>query len=431
MKRGILLTLTLLLANLTLLQAQGGINFERGTLDAARKKARVEHKLIFIDAYASWCGPCKAMNRDVFPDQSVGALFNANFINLKIDMEKGNGPDVARGYKVNAYPTLLFLDEDGKVVHRVEGYRDAAGMIKEGKKALRSAPQRPPVVVNPTPHPAPVITNLPPERGIDFAHTSLAAAKAQALAENRLIFIDAFATWCGPCKAMARDVFTHPTAGDFFNANFINLKIDMEKGEGPSIAQAYNVSAYPTLLFIDGHGNVVTEEKGYRDVEGLVTLGQKALNARPPVHVPVNPNPVVVDPIVPGGTGCVTTQRQVLLGRMQKAKRLGNWCAYACAAEDYVEITPHAPWETLNDIAWDFYLNVDNREHLRSGVRMARKSVQMNRNYYNLDTQAMLLWKLGRTEKAIWKAEEAIQAAEWAGINAYETRMALCQMRGG
>ena len=305
MKRGVLLTIAFVLATFTLLTAQGGVQFERGSLDAARNLARMDGRLVFIDAYASWCGPCKAMNRDVFPDPQVGDFFNANFVNMKIDMEKGNGPDVARGYNVNAYPTLLFIDASGKVIHRVEGYRDVDGLLREARTALSKAPQ--PVVVAPptpapNPAPAPVITPQPaPHQG--HHHT-------------------------GPnCACMNR----------------------------------------------------------------AAALRQK----------------------------------------MEQAKCQGNWCAYACAAEELISITPNPDWTLLNDIAWEFYLHVDNLDHLRNGVRFARQSTRLNRNYYNLDTQAMLLWKLGRTDKAIWLAEEAIRIADCSGINAWETRMALYQMRGG
>jgi thioredoxin 1 len=98
-----------------------GINFEGISFEQALKKAKKEKKLIFVDAYAVWCGPCKWMEANTFREKEVGDAFNKEFINLKIDMEKGEGPELARKYNVRAYPTLLLIDGDGKVVKRIVG----------------------------------------------------------------------------------------------------------------------------------------------------------------------------------------------------------------------------------------------------------------------------------------------------------------------
>ena len=69
-----------------------------------------------------------------------------------------------------------------------------------------------------------------------------------ATAEGKPIFIDCYTSWCGPCKAMAKDVFPQKQAGDYFNTKFVCWKVDMEKGEGPELAKKYDVAAYPTFL---------------------------------------------------------------------------------------------------------------------------------------------------------------------------------------
>jgi thiol-disulfide isomerase/thioredoxin len=114
-------------------------------------------------------------------------------------------------------------------------------------------------------------------QGIDFFHGTWSEAKAKAQAEGKLIFVDAYAVWCGPCKRMSAVVFPDSKAGDFFNPNFINLKIDMEHADNAEFAGKYPVGSYPTLLFLDPEGKVVLREIGARDVNGLVELGRKAL----------------------------------------------------------------------------------------------------------------------------------------------------------
>lgn len=114
-----------------------GIQFFHGSWEEALEKAKAEQKPIFVDAYASWCGPCKRMAAKVFPQEEVGALFNAKFINVKIDMEKGEGPAFAKKFPVRAYPTLLFITPQEEKFHEHVGGLDAEGLIKTGDLAVR------------------------------------------------------------------------------------------------------------------------------------------------------------------------------------------------------------------------------------------------------------------------------------------------------
>lgn len=120
---------------LTHAQAQG-IEFFHGTWTEALEKAKAEQKIIFVDAFATWCGPCKRMAREVFPQQKAGEFFNANFVNMKIDMESPDNTEFAGKYPVGSYPTLMFIDEKGKVVHREIGARDVDGLLEVARKAL-------------------------------------------------------------------------------------------------------------------------------------------------------------------------------------------------------------------------------------------------------------------------------------------------------
>ncbi len=114
--------------------------------------------------------------------------------------------------------------------------------------------------------------------GIEFFHGTFVEAKALAAKENKMIFMDAYAEWCGPCKRMAATVFTDDKVGQFFNENFINVKMDMEKGEGPNLSNTYDVSAYPTLLFIDEKGKLVQREVGAYPTEQFMKAAQSALS---------------------------------------------------------------------------------------------------------------------------------------------------------
>lgn len=107
------------------------MTFATGSLSDALKTAEKEKKYVFVDVYTTWCGPCKHMTSNIFPDKSVGDLMNAKFVNIKIDAEKGEGVDVAKTYAVKGYPTMLILDSKGKELARIMGAsRAPADFIK-------------------------------------------------------------------------------------------------------------------------------------------------------------------------------------------------------------------------------------------------------------------------------------------------------------
>lgn len=82
-------------------------DFQDLSLDKALEKAKVENKLVFMDCYTSWCGPCKMMAEKILPLKEVGEYMNGRFVCIKVDMEKGEGPKLAQKYQVSAYPTFL------------------------------------------------------------------------------------------------------------------------------------------------------------------------------------------------------------------------------------------------------------------------------------------------------------------------------------
>ena len=99
--------------------------------------ASQQGKLIFIDCYTVWCGPCKGLSEDIFPKKEMGDFFNDRFICAKYDMEKGDGAMLYAKYKphILGFPTMLFIDKDGNVVQQLAGYQEAESIIKAAEKA--------------------------------------------------------------------------------------------------------------------------------------------------------------------------------------------------------------------------------------------------------------------------------------------------------
>jgi thiol:disulfide interchange protein len=126
------------------LQAQAlmGIQFFEGTFEQALKQAAREQKMVFVDAYASWCGPCKAMSRNVFTNYDVGVFFNATFVNLKVDWESPQGRKLNAKYPLRAYPTLLYLNSSGELLSASEGYQNVAALIRQAQAVADKAQKK-------------------------------------------------------------------------------------------------------------------------------------------------------------------------------------------------------------------------------------------------------------------------------------------------
>ncbi|HJA15496.1 MAG TPA: thioredoxin family protein [Candidatus Butyricimonas faecavium] len=134
MKRFVLLMLILITGSTVFSQ---GIEFQKESYTEVLKMAKKQNKLVFIDVYTSWCGPCKHMANTIFPQAKVGEYYNSHFLNLQLDAEKSeDGKMVAKTFGVSAYPTFLFVNGDGELVYRFLGGRAVDMFIKEGEKAV-------------------------------------------------------------------------------------------------------------------------------------------------------------------------------------------------------------------------------------------------------------------------------------------------------
>ncbi|WP_081643209.1 thioredoxin fold domain-containing protein [Sphingobacterium paucimobilis] len=433
--------------------------------------ARKNNKLIFIDFYTTWCGPCKTMDKEVFTDGAVSTYMNENFLTVKIDAEKGEGIALAKQYKVRAYPTFVVLDGQEVEKFRFSGAQPAKEFLETLAKNLDPTRQpaalaqryekgeRTPALINDyvleimrsgdekkgfeivndyfgklsadektdpanlflyqryaldindvktkyliahkeafakrigaeqanalvyrfvrsalipyangyyvkenkydeatylslkktlaevalpdslgigallkiadaqvTAQPSVImdayVSEFPKitksdrflmmlrmgafkddrvladrakalitayisesegnsvdmlrrilfeleEKGpsINFQQLSYQEALSKAKSEGKLVFIDCFTDWCGPCKWLDENTFRDPGIVKYFDANFINLKIDMEKGEGIALFKKFGVTSFPTMLFINGEGTILHKVAGALPAEKLM-----------------------------------------------------------------------------------------------------------------------------------------------------------------
>lgn len=148
MKKNIMLMLLTVLTMLISQAQDKGIRFENTlTFDQVKARAKAENKYIFVDCYATWCMPCKAMDATVYPDPAVGDYFNNRFISLKIQMDKtatddektkkwyGAASALTTAYSIYSYPTYLYFSPDGQIVHKHIGAGTVSDFISWAKEA--------------------------------------------------------------------------------------------------------------------------------------------------------------------------------------------------------------------------------------------------------------------------------------------------------
>lgn len=115
-----------------------GIVFRQDDWQNVLMQAKNQKKLIFVDIYTTWCGPCKEMDKKTFTESAVGDKFNTKFINYKVDAEKGFGITLAKRYKVTSYPTCLFVDPSENLIYKQEGLLRAPDLLKEADMVLNN-----------------------------------------------------------------------------------------------------------------------------------------------------------------------------------------------------------------------------------------------------------------------------------------------------
>ncbi|RPH29033.1 MAG: thioredoxin [Bacteroidales bacterium] len=115
-------------------------------------------------------------------------------------------------------------------------------------------------------------------QGIKFEHSTWSEVLTKAKKLNKPIFVDVYTTWCGPCKMLAKSVFTDSLVGKFYNEHFVCYKIDAEKNDGPKFKLKYTVSCYPTILFINANEEVEHRFSNFVEAPEFINRAKTALD---------------------------------------------------------------------------------------------------------------------------------------------------------
>lgn len=242
-----------------------GTQFFKGTFAQALAKAKQENKKLMVDCYTLWCGPCRYMATNVFPNDTLGKFMNEHFVCMKLDMEHGEGPERNKTFHVKAYPTFIFFDADGKEMNRFEGmaYREEfqkryerilkgeAPMTDETRKEEAKNMEK-------RQNSAEKDTIIDEGKGVNFIKGSevrFADVLAQAKRENKRVLVDFWATWCHACINMNKTTLRDTRIGNLLNYSFVNYSVDMDNDpDGKDLVEKYNIQAFPTYLILNPDG---------------------------------------------------------------------------------------------------------------------------------------------------------------------------------
>lgn len=244
--------------------AQQAVQFRDINFDEAMKEAKAEKKIIFVDVQGMKEGDAnKKVASDIFTLDSVAGFFNKNVIAIHVNMNSPEGKKFAPRLAMLMYPVYVFHAADGDQLEFTNAYdvlKNPGTLMQKARTSLKDANIK--------------LTNT---RSIQFNAAAWKDLLTKAKKEHKMIFLDAYTEWCRPCIMMAKNVFTLNEVADYYNDNFINVSMDMEKGEGPALNKKYKIRAYPCFLYIDGNGKIVHRDGGYQESDAFIKAGKTAV----------------------------------------------------------------------------------------------------------------------------------------------------------
>ena len=357
--------------------------------------AKKENRLLFVDAFTTWCGPCKMMVKNVFPQEKVGEFYNANFINSKIDMEKGEGIDLAKKYNVRAYPTYLFINGDGELIHRVTSYYDVPEFIEVGKDAVDPAKQMGALKTkfeagNTDPEFLKSFIKIfafaDPELATTAAAKYFAGKKGEPLSQEDFSFL----------FSLTKDS-NSPLYGEFVSRKDEMLKVMPEENYNKTLNTFQLNSLFNT--FYDKKTKIFDEKKYV--AEASKTKSEKEVSN-------------------------LLLKSKIRVAALNKDKN-----EYQRLSMEYYKdgSAPEFNSDELNSIAWNFFENATDKVALDHALLWAKQSVKLDAAYANTDTVANLYFKSGDKANAkIW-ATKAIELAKKEGEEYAETQVLLDKVK--
>lgn len=354
------------------------IEFRDVSFAEAKKMAAEEDKPIFMDCYTTWCGPCKWMAANMFTLPKVAEFYNENFVCVSYDMEKGEGLEIAKQYRIRAYPTLLYLDAEGQLLQIQKGApQKGEAYITKGQMALNEEQTIPYMVAHREAH-----FDDP-----DFMQNYFVAMNDAGRLEDGLF-----------AKYMAQ--FPVERWTEEANASIIRY-----------LLRSYEHPVYEKLA---AHYKSLTPglQKHLEDVAyyGLTRKLYKVRRDSSALPAYQKEKERLLTEVVPG-----PTDRLRFRLNTREAQMAQDWAAYAEACMGPVKKYYWDDARQLNSYAWTFYEEIENPKYLQRALAWAERAVELEPNHAYLDTYAHLLFVTGSPKAALKWEQKALQKAREEG----------------
>ena len=344
------------------------------------------------------------MEKTAFVDRKVADFYNSNFVCLEVNTRKGEGIETNKIYNVQLHPTYLFLDENGKELHKIVGVfspdefvlqaQNALNLTKsltyfkqqykEGKRdanflfdycyRLRDAYELDSLVINEYLN-TQSIDDLGKEKNIKFIYEFAVHAFKITTPFNSIAF---------NYMLNNRDKFYQ-----YFDKDQVDTRI----------VWIVNASTYEAIE----KQNEILFSKSIEVLKPFdtgLTYTFKEMDGRT--------------------TGMITSKHLVLSSQMEYYNKANNLDKYNDVLRQYLEKIWN-DYDALNTFAWNYYERFEDKSKLEKAVECVERSIVLNSNYANNDTYACLLYKLGKYDKALKQAERAIELAKQKNIDYKET----------
>lgn len=367
-----------------------GISFQQGEFQAMLDKAKAENKLIFMDVYTTWCGPCKMLDRNTFSDAQVGNRFNAEFINYKLDAEKGEGISIARKYAVRAYPNMLFINGQGELVHRVVGYRPPEELLKERETALQVAATM---------------------RPLSWFDENYAAKKTDKG------FMQAYVT---QLKIMGKDntkilgeYLKLLTPEERVSEDAVKIAADnLTQLEGPAyelLASIMRDAGKHSRAVLQSAYSGLFQVKSSTFQKAVLTKDRKLLDKLIQVSKETD------GPSAPAQIEAYEMEYAKATGDLNMFRKSSEQKAAQLMAKKKADLNQEALEDyalELNNLAWAYVETMKDPADLNKALAWSARSLELNKDPNHMDTYANLLFKLGKKEEAIKIETEAMEMAK-------------------
>ena len=394
-----LLFLFLLTPLLVLAQEGKGIHFEDGvSWSAIQAKAKAENKYIFMDCYTSWCGPCKYMATQVFPQEASGKYFNDKFISVSVQLDTSKADNaavkswyadahaLAEQYHVRAYPTFLIFAPDGHPVHRLVGSSETAEVFN-GRVAESFDPNK--------------------------QYYTLLEQYEKGKKDSAFLHKLANATWGAYDKQNGYAV----------SAAYLATQQDLY-----TKANLEFINSYLATSTDPGFDVLVKDPKRVDKVLGEGKAGQKI------VQVVINSEMRPV--FYKAGAGApdwAALQKEldhkypqqseeiIAQSKVMYCQQKNDWPGFQQAIIAYMDkYGAHSSPEALNDYAWTVFQHCPDMTCVSEALEWSKRSFKDQPNPAFMDTYANILYKMGKKDDAIAWEEKAVSMVSEGEKSTYQ-----------